>query len=161
MQWTSPVGTPWINRYHPPVVSRVNLYLVEGGITSHTRVTITTGVTKEIDKIRSANSVAPNFVHALDGSHLLLVANASVREGLTSLATVHDSYGCRAPQAARFNQIIREQFALMYEKHDVLTEILEQASCDLTPANQKRLPKPITPGPLNVKDILNADFAFA
>jgi DNA-directed RNA polymerase len=161
VRWTTPVGIPWINRYNPPVTSRVSLYLVEGGVKSHTRINLTTGVTKEIDKDKAANGVAPNFVHALDGSHLLLVANASVREGLTSLATVHDSFGCLAPQAARFNQIIREQFALMYEKHDVLTEILEQASCDLTPANQKRLPKPITPGPLNVKDILNADFAFA
>jgi DNA-directed RNA polymerase len=89
------------------------------------------------------------------------VALASKREGLSSMATVHDSFGCLASQAARFNQIIREQFTLMYETHDVLNEILERARADLTEANHHRLPQPITYGNLNLKDILNAEFAFA
>ena len=49
----------------------------------------------------------------------------------------------------------------MYETHDVLTEIHEQASCDLTDANRNKLPDLLTYGNLNLKDILNADFAFA
>jgi DNA-directed RNA polymerase len=161
VRWTTPAGIPWINRYNPPEVTTVNLFLVDGGVKERTRFNVTTGSMKEIDKNRSANGVSPNVTHACDAGHLLLSTNASVSEGITSIATVHDSFGCLASQATRFNAIIREQFALMYSTHDVLTEILEQASCDLTPANRNRLPTRPLNGPLDLSEILNAAFAFA
>ncbi len=161
VKWTTPIGIPWINRYHENVVERVSLFLNDGGVKVRAQISVTTGGKKEIDKAKAANGVAPNFVHALDASHLLLVANAAALQGITSVATVHDSFGCLAPQAALFNKIIREQFALMYSEHDVLAEILEQASADITPANAHRLPPLLEHGTLNLKDILNADFAFA
>jgi DNA-directed RNA polymerase, mitochondrial len=159
--WTTPVGIPWVNRYHEADVTKVELFLNDGGLKVRAQVSIATGRKKEIDKAKAANGVAPNFVHALDAAHLLLVANAAAGEGITSIATVHDSFGCLAPQAARFNQVIREQFAQMYEDHDVLAEILERATADLTPANRNKLPTLPSYGPLNLKDVLNADFAFA
>jgi len=64
---------------------------------------------KAIDKEKSANGVAPNFVHACDAAHLQLVANAAAVEGIRQIATVHDSFGCLASQARRINQMIREQ----------------------------------------------------
>jgi DNA-directed RNA polymerase len=91
----------------------------------------------------------------------MLVANAAKLEGISSIATVHDSFGCLAPQATRFNAIIREQFALMYQDNDVLTQILERAFADLTLVNRNRLPTRPIDGPLNLKDILHAEFAFA
>jgi DNA-dependent RNA polymerase len=94
---------------------------------------------KAIDKEKSANGVAPNCVRACDAAHLLLVANAAAVEGVRQIATVHDSFGCLASHARRFNQVILEQFALMDETHGVLAELLEQASHDLTPSNQNRL----------------------
>ena len=39
-----------------------------------------------------------------------LLINAAVAEGITSIATVHDSFGCFPSQAERFRRIIREQF---------------------------------------------------
>ena len=159
--WTTPVGIPWINRYHDSEVQRVELWLNDGGVRVRSRITVAVGQKNEINKDKASNGVAPNFVHALDAAHLLSVARAANAEGIVNIATVHDSFGCLASQAGRFNQIIREEFALMYETHDVLTEVLERASCDLTHADCDRLPIAIIPGPLNLKDILNADFAFA
>jgi len=158
-RWTTPVGLPWVNRYHPVETTTVNLYLMDGGIKERVRINLATGSMKEIDKGKSANGIAPNVVHALDASHLLLSVRAAVAAGIRSIATVHDSFGCLAPQAAEFNRIIREQFTLMYETHDVLAEILERARADLT--SHDKLPPMITKGNLNLKDILNADFAFA
>lgn len=161
VRWTTPVGLPWINRYHAPDMVRLSLYLVDGGVKERLQCNIATGTQKEIDKAKAANGVAPNFVHALDASHLLLVANAAALQGITSVATVHDSFGCLAPQASTFNRVIREEFARMYETHDVLADILKQASCDLTDANRNKLPTMPQRGDLNLKDIINADFAFA
>ena len=83
------------------------------------------------------------------------------RSGITSVATVHDSCGCLAAQAERFRRIIREQFVKMYEDHDVLQEVLDWARKELA-ENAKGLPgKPPKNGSLNVKEILEAEYAFA
>jgi DNA-directed RNA polymerase len=156
LSWKTPLGLPWCNRYHEIDIKRVSLWLHDVRI----RVKLATGSKKTIDKSRSANGVAPNLVHACDANHLLMTASAAAAEGI-HIATVHDSFGCLAPHATRFNQIIREQFVSMYETHDVLAEVLEQATCDLTVHNLQRLPELPTYGNLDVKEVLNAPFAFA
>jgi DNA-directed RNA polymerase, mitochondrial len=70
--------------------------------------------------------VALNFVHPLDAAHLRTV-DAAVAEGISSIATVHDSFGCLSSRAARFRRLIREEFVRMYREHDVLAEVFEQA----------------------------------
>jgi hypothetical protein len=54
-----------------------------------------------------------------------LLINTAVAEGITSLATVHDSFGCLPSRAERFRRIIREQFLRLYEKNDVLAQVLD------------------------------------
>jgi DNA-directed RNA polymerase len=161
VRWTTPTGIPWSNRYHDMVVSRVNLYMHDKGVKTKYKAMIATGSKKEIDKTRASNGIAPNFVHALDAAHLMLVANACVAEGIHNIATVHDSFGCLASRATRFNEIIREQFVQMYEQHDVLAEIVAQAKCDLTQSNWHRLPVVPELGPLNLKEVINARYCFA
>jgi DNA-directed RNA polymerase len=157
LNWTTPTGLPWSNRYHERIEKRVNLWLSD----AYVRVRVTDGHKPQIDKDGAANGVAPNFVHALDAAHLLLTASTSAREGITNLATVHDSFGCLAPQATRFNAIIREQFVQMYEQHDVLAEVLTAAKRDLTEHNWERLPDVPAYGPLNLREVLDAEYAFA
>jgi DNA-directed RNA polymerase len=84
------------------------------------------------------NGAAPNFVHALDASHLIRVVNAAASEGITSLAVVHDSFGCLAPQARELHRIIRKQLALLYD-WDVLADLREAAgSIEPIPAKGSR-----------------------
>jgi DNA-directed RNA polymerase len=156
LNWTTPTGVPWSNRYHEIVGKHVELWL------SDIRISVVMGDdTPKIDKTRASNGVAPNFVHALDASHLAMVVNAAVSEGITALATVHDSFGCLAPQAGRFRKIIREQFVRMYQQHDVLAEVLEAAKRDLTVHNHGRLPTVPVKGPLDLNEVLRAEYAFA
>jgi DNA-directed RNA polymerase len=117
--WVTPLGFPWVNRYHVTAEKAVDLWLHDKRV----QITVADGHTKTIDKDKSANGVAPNFVHACDATHLLMVAKASTEEGIT-IATIHDSFGCLASRAGRFHQIIREQFVRLYEEHDVLSEVL-------------------------------------
>jgi Autographiviridae RNA polymerase len=92
-----------------------------------------------------------------DAAHLLRTVN----EGITSIATVHDSFGCLASRVERFRKIIREQFVKLYQDHDVLQEILDCAREDLG-ENAKGLPaKPPDRGLLDIKEVLGADYAFA
>jgi DNA-directed RNA polymerase len=95
---------------------------------------------------------------------------AAADEGITDIATVHDSFGCLACDAPRFNKIIRETFLRMYEKHDIMSELYDSARHDLTEAGQERLENNLTQagfigvpekGALDLKEILNARYAFA
>lgn len=157
LMWTTPTGLPWSNIYRVPNVKRVELWMHDKRVT----VSYIDGATKTIDKDKAANGVAPNFVHALDAAHLMLTVNAAFEEGITQLATVHDSFGCLASRAGRFQKIIREQFVRMYEEHDVLTEVLTQAKCDLTQHNRERLPSEFQYGDLELREVLSAPYAFA
>jgi DNA-directed RNA polymerase len=159
--WVTPSGLPWINRYHTPEVNKVTLWMHDRGVRVRHQIMLAEGHKNEINKSKAAAAVAPNFVHALDAAHLSLTVNAAVREGCISIATVHDSFGCLAPRAKRFNQIIREEFARMYTEHDVLAEILGAAKRDLTVANWGRLPKGIEYGSLDINQVKQSEFAFA
>ena len=88
-----------------------------------------------------------------------LLVNAAVAQGITSVATVHDSW--LTAQAERFRRIIREQFVKMYEDHDMLQEVLDWARKDLAENAKGLLGKPPKNGSLNVKEILEAEYAFA
>jgi DNA-directed RNA polymerase len=91
----------------------------------------------------------------------MLTVNAAASEGITDIATVHDSFGCLASRAGRFREIIREQFVKMYEDHDVLSEVLASAKHDLTVHNWQRLPDGLKYGSLHLQNVLNASYAFA
>ena len=161
-KWETPVGIPWANCYYKPKWKKELLYLHNFGVKAKT-VKLAVGYGDEIRKAKARNGVAPNFVHALDAAHLMLTVNAAVAEGITNIATVHDSYSCLPSRAARFREIIREQFAGMYEKHDdVLREVWEQAFADLSdPNNKLKLPKVPSKGSLDIEAVLEAQFAFA
>jgi DNA-directed RNA polymerase, mitochondrial len=111
---------------------------------------------------RATSTVAPNFVHALDVAHLLRTVNAAVAEGITSIATVHDTFGCLPSRAARLRCLIRKEFVRMYTEHDVLAKVYEQASADLSVPDAKRmLSGPPKKGSLEIEQLLEAEFAFA
>ena len=107
--------------------------------------------TDKVDKRKHRNGIAPNFVHSLDAAHMQLVAAACADEGIDSLAMIHDDFGTHAADAARFGQIIREQFLKMYEEHDPLEQFAAAYGLTGTPAK----------GNLDLKQVLDSVYFFA
>jgi DNA-directed RNA polymerase, mitochondrial len=96
------------------------------------------------------DGAVPNFVHSLDASHLIRVVNAAAREDVTSVAVVHDSFGCLAPHARALYWVIREELALLYEC-DVLADLREAAgSTEPLPAK----------GSLDTSLLMKSKYAF-
>jgi DNA-directed RNA polymerase len=124
-------------------------------------VNVATGDEAELKRGKCQQAISPNFVHSLDAAHLLLCVGACVDEGITDVVTVHDSFGCLPAHADRFNQIIREQFVLMYQQHDVLVGAHTTAKAELSEANHWRLPPLPEKGPLDLSEVLKAKYAFA
>ncbi|KAE9451123.1 hypothetical protein C3L33_16977, partial [Rhododendron williamsianum] len=72
---------------------------------------------RETDKVlgkRQRTAFPPNFVHSLDGSHMMMTAVACKEAGL-NFAGVHDSYWTHACDVDKMNRILREKFVELYE----------------------------------------------
>lgn len=115
LEWISPTGFPVGNRYHLPNEKIVNMF--SGG--ERVQYTVAEGCLPIVDHDRASRSAAPNFVHSMDAAHLIRVVNAAAVEGIEAL-TVHDSFACLAPDAHRFNKIIRTQLSMLYAGQDHL-----------------------------------------
>lgn len=135
-----------------------------------TQITVANGYEKPIAKDKAAAGIAANLTHSMDASHLLLSVGAAADAGITDIATVHDSFGCLACDAPQFLQIIRETLMRMYTDHDILSELYESCVADLTEAGRDHLHKelakqglsgPPEKGALDLKELLNARYAFA
>lgn len=157
VRWVTPAGLPCVNRYHEATTKTLQLWLHNERIS----VNVANGDAPELLKKKCQQSIAPNWVHSMDAAHLLLTVGAAADEGITDVATVHDSFGCLPCHAERFNQIIREQFIKMYQEHDVLTSCGTTARADLTEANHGRLPPLPLKGTLDLNEVKQAKYAFA
>jgi DNA-directed RNA polymerase len=156
LQWTTPTGLPWANRYYRPKTQIISSTLRGRRL----RLTIADEFVPGIRNQKAANGVAPNVVHALDAAHLLRTVNACVAADIKDILTIHDCFGCLTPQAEKFNAIMRQEFVRMYEEHDPLTEIRERALCDLGPLAPKLLRPVPERGSLNLSEFLESSYAF-
>lgn len=159
--WTTPLGLPVMSWYPEETTEQVRLFLHDRGIRVPVRLQVIGTPKKTIKKDKSANGVAPNFVHSMDACHLQMVVNAAQAEGITNVALVHDSFGCLAGEATRWNEIIREQFARLYTEFDVLEDVRNQALKDISVANVHRIPDVPEKGSLDMHAIMQSKYAFA
>lgn len=176
--WTTPLGLPVVHRYSVWETKRVALTLYDRAMpvvdaTYHAKVTedgkvmrrveinMRTAPTDRIDKDKARSAVAPNVIHSMDGSHLMLTVLNAAYEGLTDFALIHDSFGTHAGSTHRFFQIIRESFVEMYDNYCPFEEVMDYALSVLSPEGAERLPQLPTKGDMDLSEVLEAEYAFA
>ncbi|KAL6139928.1 hypothetical protein ACLB2K_058229 [Fragaria x ananassa] len=114
VRWTTPLGLPVVQPYR-----KYGRHLIK------TSLQILT-LQRETEKImvkRQRTAFPPNFVHSLDGSHMMMTAVACKKAGL-NFAGVHDSYWTHACDVDVMNRILREKFVELYET-PILERLLE------------------------------------
>lgn len=117
VEWLSPVGLPVLQPYRRGSKSIVKTLMQ--------RVTLDrAGEHSPISGARQRSAFAPNYVHSIDSSHMLLTAIACKRAGL-NFAAVHDSFWTNATHVDAMNSILREEFVKLHTK-DLLGELREQ-----------------------------------
>ena len=98
-----------------------------------------------------ANAISPNFVHALDSSHLTMVANTMQRDGLTMVA-IHDSFGTHPCDVDRMHVYIRQEFVNLYARPNLLTLFMWDVEA---------VGEPPTRGTLDLSEVLDSEFFFS
>ncbi|KAG5376782.1 hypothetical protein IGI04_041378 [Brassica rapa subsp. trilocularis] len=86
----------------------------------------TLSLQRETDKVvvrRQRTAFPPNFIHSLDGCHMMMTAVTCKRAGLC-FAGVHDSFWTHACDVDKLNKILREKFVELYAQ-PILENLLE------------------------------------
>ncbi|MGY5795170.1 DNA-directed RNA polymerase len=158
IHWTAPSGLPIKQYYEDFGTMRVKTEFM--GQMYVPKITDMAGPRK-LSKHEQVNGIAPNFVHSLDASAMLLTVVRLGRQGVQDFFMIHDSFGVPAADAQRLWLETRSVFVEMYTKHDVLQEfrdgLAEQLGDELA-EQLKPLPKK---GTLNLTEVLHSDFFFA
>ncbi|CAL5328280.1 unnamed protein product [Camellia sinensis] len=118
VRWTTPLGLPVVQPYFKTErhVIRTSLQVL---------ALQREGDSVEVRKQRT--TFPPNFVHSLDGSHMMMTAVACRDAGLrfaASVKGVHDSFWTHACDVDRMNRIIWEKFVELY-RTSILEDLLE------------------------------------
>ncbi|XP_041010369.1 DNA-directed RNA polymerase 1B, mitochondrial [Juglans microcarpa x Juglans regia] len=146
VRWTTPLGLPVVQPYR-----QLGRHLIKTSLQVLT-------LQRETDKVmvkRQRTAFPPNFVHSLDGSHMMMTAVACKKAGL-NFAGVHDSYWTHACDVDEMNRILRGKFVELY-KAPILENLLESF--------QKSFPKlefPPLPerGDFDLRDVLESPYFF-
>ncbi|XP_022731756.1 DNA-directed RNA polymerase 3, chloroplastic isoform X4 [Durio zibethinus] len=114
VRWKTPLGLPVLQPYH-----KSERYFVRTSL--QVLALQREGNSVQVRKQRTA--FPPNFVHSLDGSHMMTTAVACRDAGL-HFAGVHDSFWTHACDVEKMNQILREKFVELYSM-PILENLLE------------------------------------
>ncbi|KAI3854603.1 hypothetical protein MKX03_005199 [Papaver bracteatum] len=146
VQWITPLGLPVVQPYRR--LRRHNI---------NTSLQVLT-LQRETDNVmiqRQRTAFPPNFVHSLDGSHMMMTALACKRAGI-NFAGVHDSYWTHACDVDEMNRILREQFVELYEQ-PILENLLASFQKCFPTLDFPPLPER---GDLDLKEVLKSPFFF-
>lgn len=156
VEWVTPMGLPIQQMYLARKTESFQLRL--GNASTRYRIYVTTVSENEgVDRHKQATGVAPNFIHSLDATHLMMSINEASKEGCVNFSTVHDSFGTSLGEAARLRRIIRQELVKLYTEHDPLAEFLRHAEELLGEPLDIELPEK---GSLDINCILDSKFVF-
>jgi DNA-directed RNA polymerase len=150
IEWTTPLGFPVLQPYWNQHRLRVK--------TSVSPWELHLDVPDENDNQhlgRNVNGIAPNWVHSIDASHMMLTALRCQEEGI-EFAAVHDSFWTHAGTARPLSSALRDEFVALHEQP--LLENLKQSwerHYDITLSS---LPPT---GTLNLNDVRDSKYFFA
>lgn len=141
MLWQAPSGLPVMQRSF-----KISETVVDCRITSaafgaldlsrkkyapiHERIKFTAQrISNEVHERDQLLGILPNFIHSMDGAHLVKTVQLAISRGVTDFSVIHDSYGTHAADMPVLAACIREAFVNMYNsvKRSPITVALKNA----------------------------------
>ena len=152
--WQTPSGFYVSQAYYERSTKRIKTQI------AGSRIDLSIGdLTTKLDIKKQASSIAPNFIHSMDASAMMLCIDRAMKHGVTHFGMVHDSYGTHAADTETLAHDLRESFVNMYKEHDVLLEFRQHLSYLMD--GDDILPTIPPMGNFNLDEILDADYFFS
>ena len=161
--WTTPTGA--IVQMVCPVLEtkRINTYMGEkiyrpktGNYTPDIRKTSIAIETNKIDKRKVSNSIAPCFVHALDGALLQKAVCKASDAGIENFACVHDSFGVCASDVGSMNIALRKAFVEIFDGKNLLDDFKKELLPQIHKDSRDKIKAVPAQGNLNIKQVLGS-----
>lgn len=154
VEWITPLGLPVQQMYLDLHTECFRLRF--GGASVRYRIYVTEPKEGEdTDKKKQVSGVAPNFIHSLDATHLMMSVNAC--ENVSNFTTVHDSFGTSLGEAEELREVIRQQMVKLYSENEPLKDFKAHAEELLGKHIDIDLPQK---GTLDINSILSSKFVF-
>jgi len=154
--WTTPLGFRVLQPYLKSKGKRIKV-LFQG---QPMFLTLTFEGDK-IDGAKQSSAVAPNYVHSLDATHLMMTVNRMADAGVTtSFAVIHDSFGVHACDVDELHYALRDEFINLYSQ-EVLVEFYRESLLRLPGKAWPDIDQPPEAGEYNIEEVRDADFFFA
>jgi len=155
LRWTTPTGLPILQSYFSRKTGRVVVNYRGQRIRLDVKID-----QRKLDSKRQANGISPNFIHSMDASHLMAVANRCHDHGIRSLAVVHDSFGVHAARAYELRDILRSTFCELYQTNWL--EVLRDELAAQLPSEVAATLPPLPPlGDLDIEEVRLSEYLFS
>ena len=150
MSWFTPLGLPISQPYRNEMTFKTDLnVLMEFKLNSNE-------TENKIIKTKQKSAFAPNFIHSLDSTHLMMTAERMEKNGLT-FASVHDSFWTHACDVEQMSLYLREEFINLYNM-DLLGKMKYNLEMRFPGEKFPDVPKK---GELNLNSVLGSEYFFS
>jgi len=156
VRWTTPLGLPVVQSYYNMESRKVKTSI--NGTLVYLRDKTSTD---QICSRKSAQGMAPNWVHSCDAAHLQLSVARAKEEGIDAFMLIHDSFGTHCADTGRFGSIIREAMLEMYSNSDVVHDLYLELRKQLLPEDRDDLSLPPAKGTMDIADSIESRYSFA
>lgn len=156
VKWTTPLGFPVVQSYY-----KQDSRTIDSVLYGKKRVQVRYKLeTRELDSHRQVNGIAPNVVHSLDSTHLLMTVAAGRDEGINHFALIHDSFGTHAANTDKLFRIVREQMVKLYSG-DYFKGLKEELTALVPLELRDKIPDLPEYGDMEIECLLDSPYAFS
>jgi DNA-directed RNA polymerase, mitochondrial len=150
VSWTTPLGLPVVQPYRKPASVQQVRTIVQ--------TVVLAGRDDElpVNTARQTSATAPNFVHSLDSTHMLLTARACEQAGVT-FASVHDSFWTHASTIPDMARLLRREFVDLHSQ-PILEHLREEWLASNPGITLPPVPKR---GDLDLRVVLGSPYFFS
>jgi len=162
IRWTSPSTFPVVQKYTKFTGKRVKIFLYdrEAKIRKLTRFNLMHEDQFAYDTKKSANGVAPNFIHSLDAAHMHETILLAKDNGIEDFFLIHDSFATCAADTWKFYHCVRKAFVDMYKDQCVFENFESEVRQQLDNPNED-LPAVPEKGDLDIEGVLESEYCFS
>jgi len=108
LMWVSPSGLPVLQNGFKASTDRIDVRGIGRIRLSHYTLT------DAVDSQRQSRGILPNFIHSLDGAHLVGTIRRAQALGVRSFSMIHDSFGTHAADMPKLARALRAAFVELY-----------------------------------------------